>query len=118
MKPKPPTGLHQWWIDHATLESEQTISKAAEYGTLDLVEIGRTLSNMTGQPTIDDTHAMELGVAFYALGKIQRIISSLTRGEPAKDDSWFDLAIYAKMVQAARAGAWPLNPNQPGDPHQ
>jgi hypothetical protein len=102
-----PHPLVEWWIDHATHEAHATAAKAAEYGTADLVEIGKALNAMAGNPNPDALYAMETGVMFYALGKIHRIISSHQRHEPAKDDTWFDLAVYAKMVLAARAGAWP-----------
>jgi len=99
--------LIDWWIDHATREATATATKAAEYGTADLIEIGRTLNQMAGNTNPDPRYHMETGIMFYALGKIHRIISSHQRDEPAKDDTWFDLAVYAKMVLAARAGAWP-----------
>jgi len=99
--------LEHWWIDSSTVDAEETARKLAEYGASDLVEIGHMLANLRGVEISDDT-AFELGVLFYAYGKIWRIISSMKRDTRAKDDSWFDLHVYSKMVLARRAGVWPL----------
>lgn len=107
--------LATWWVEHATSEADATAHKAAIYGSHDLVEIGRTMAHIAGHQPQNDIHAMEIGIMFYALGKIHRIIAAHTRNQPAQTDSWFDLAVYAKMVLAARAGAWPLNPNTQKD---
>ena len=98
--------LEKWWIDSAIIDAEETAAKLAEYGAADLVEIGHMLATVAGK-NVSDQMAFELGVLFYAYGKIWRIISSMQRGTIAKDDSWFDLHVYAKMVLARRSGAWP-----------
>ena len=101
--------LSAWWTDHARDEAACTIPKMVEYGSGDLTSIGYTVADIAGMAIDNDTHAMEIGVLFYALGKIQRAVAAAKRGVPASDDTWFDLAVYAKMVQAARAGVWPGN---------
>jgi hypothetical protein len=53
-------------------------------------------------------HPSELGVAFYALGKMARIMGAYADGLAPSDDSWHDLAIYARMAQRVRhADGWP-----------
>ena len=99
--------LENWWIDTGIQDAEETASKLSEYGAKDLVAIGQMLAELRGVQIDDDT-AFELGVLFYAYGKVWRIISSMKRGVLAKDDSWFDLHVYSKMVLARRAGVWPL----------
>lgn len=107
-------GLSAWWLHHAGQEAVQTVEKMAEYGSGDLVEIGRQMAKMAGRPVPGPAAAMELGCLFYLLGKIARVTSAVERGDRASDDTWFDIAVYAKMVQAARAGAWAL-PNEEDD---
>jgi hypothetical protein len=104
--------LEEWWVESATKDAEETAAKLAEYGAADLVEIGHMLATVSGK-NVSDQMAFELGVLFYAYGKIWRIISSMQRGPLAKDDSWFDLHVYAKMVMARRSGAWPNEERHP-----
>ena len=98
--------LTGWWLEHAASEAEQTVAKMEEYGSGDLVEIGRQLAKMQGRTVISPQEAMELGCMFYILGKVARITSAVERGDRPSSDTWFDLSVYAKMVLAVRAGAW------------
>jgi len=114
------TKLRKWWIQQATTEIDDMMEKLAEYGTGDLHEIGRQMMKVRGvdiDQQIDDlgsyglelTNAQmyELGVMFYALGKIQRVITAAQQGRTASTDTWHDLNIYSKMVLAGRAGVMP-----------
>jgi len=98
--------LTEWWLGHASIEAEQTVAKMEEYGSGDLVEVGRQMAKMCGRTVLSPVEAMELGIAFYVLGKVARVTSAIERGDRPSDDTWFDLSVYAKMVLAARAGAW------------
>lgn len=98
--------LTTWWIDHARTEAEQTVAKMLEYGSGDLTAIGRRMAQMTNMDLVDDDQAFELGCLFYLIGKVERAMSAVERHDRASDDTWFDIAIYAKMVQAKRQGAW------------
>ena len=100
--------LRNWWLDHAKVEADATIAKMEEYGSGDLVAIGRTFASMAGRTLESDIEAMELGCTFYLLGKIARVTSAVERGDRASSDTWFDIAVYAKMVLAARQEAWPV----------
>lgn len=101
--------LRRWWCDAAFDEADRTITKMEEYGSMDLVHIGRMLWDVMGRTSpLSDVAAMEVGCLFYIYGKIQRAVSALKNDKPIKDDTWFDTQIYAKMAQAARAGVWPL----------
>jgi hypothetical protein len=44
---------------------------------------------------------------FYLIGKMQRVITASELQRDASDDTWHDIAVYAKMVLAARAKAMP-----------
>jgi hypothetical protein len=100
--------LHDWWLDHSTNEIDGMIEKLMEYGTGDLYEIGRTMLGFFDPVRMED-HALcyEIGVMFYVVGKINRVISAAHKSEQASDDTWHDLAVYSKMVLARRAGVMP-----------
>jgi hypothetical protein len=99
--------LDKWWREHAADESTNMIAKLDEYGTGDLHEIGVRLAEMAKwtNPTRQQTY--ELGVMFYLIGKMQRVITASHLERDASDDTWHDIAVYAKMVLANRAKAMP-----------
>jgi hypothetical protein len=94
-----------WWTRNAETTATATAAKCAEYGSHDLYGIGHNVAKMNST-TVTDAAAFELGCLFYVLGKIERVVSAAQRGETASDDTWFDLSVYATMVQAHRAGVW------------
>lgn len=97
--------LERWWLERAQDEIERTIPKAIEYSSTDLEDIGRALLPDTDLPGHLYTEA---GVAFYALGKVSRVLGALKEGREPNEDSWFDLGVYARMAQRARShGGWP-----------
>ena len=98
--------LEQWWIDHARTEASATIAKMCEYGSGDLVAVGQQVRQLADRKPMVDADAMELGCLFYLIGKMERAISAHKRGDLPSDDTWFDIAVYAKMVLAKRAGVW------------
>lgn len=117
----PPDGeqqLAQWWREKAEAEIDQTVAKAVEYSATDLIDIGRSMARAAGRQ-VDDAHAAELAIAFYALGKVSRIMGAIERGELPNMDSWFDLGVYARMAQRVRQfGSWPgvdLSGDQPDE---
>lgn len=96
--------LEAWWAEHSQREIEATVPKAIEYGSTDLQDIGRALLG----PGYDDAACAEAGIAFYALGKVSRIIAAIREHRSPSADSWFDLGVYAKMAQRVKeVGSWP-----------
>ncbi len=98
-------GLANWWLDETRSELDSVIPKALEYGSADLKVIGFALSQMIGEPkgVTND----ELGIAFYVLGKVARLVGGYADGRAPSDDTWHDIAIYTKMAQYARFhGEW------------
>lgn len=96
--------IAQWWRDQADAEIKATVPKAVEYSSTDLVDIGRAVLG----PGLTDQQYAEAGVAFYACGKIGRIMGAIREGREPSDDSWFDLGVYARMAQRIRhSGGWP-----------
>lgn len=101
----PRTRFTRWWTQQAEATAEATADKCAEYGSHDLYGIGHQVAKLAGRE-VSNSEAFELGCLFYVLGKIERAMSAAQRGDHASDDTWFDLSVYAMMVQAHRAGVW------------
>ena len=97
--------LANWWLDETKSELDSVIPKAVEYGSADLKVIGFALSQMIGEPK--GVSHDELGIAFYVLGKVARLVGGYADGRLPSDDTWHDIAIYTKMAQYAREnGGW------------
>lgn len=100
--------LSSWWRQQAEDEIARTAPKAAEYGSRDLIEIGRDLARAMGLGEIHDQWAAELGIYFYLRGKLARWTEAVVRGETPSDDTLFDIGVYVRMAQRVRAaGGWP-----------
>jgi len=102
-----PEYLEDWWEKTTRRELASMLPKVIEYGAHDLDVIGDTMMLM--KPELEGKiHFAELGIAFYALGKMARIMGAYADGLAPSDDSWHDLAIYARMALRVRdAGGWP-----------
>ena len=104
--------LTEWWMDKAEEEVRRTVPKAIEYGSTDLAQIGHDLAAMAGRK-VGDEEAAELGIMFYARGKMSRWIDAVIRGDRVSDDTLFDLGVYVRMAQRVRdAGGWPGLPTK------
>lgn len=97
--------LAEWWRNLAESEIEQTIAKTSEYGGDDLTWMGSVLADCIENGAASPE---EIAIAFYALGKITRIIGAYKEGRRPSDDSWLDLHIYAGMgIRVREKGQWP-----------
>lgn len=105
--------LATWWRDTAEDEIAMVVDKAIEYGATDLRDIGRALLEMAGRTDEDgdeitDAYAAELGIAFYILGKVSRVIAAVKEGRRPSGDTWVDIGVYARMAQRVQqVGSWP-----------
>lgn len=98
--------VESWWMNQALQEAEVLIPRAVEYGAKDLELMGEGLFMMLSK-VHPDVPKEEVAIAFYVLGKIARIIGAYEEGRVPKDDSWDDLAIYARMAKYVREhGKW------------
>lgn len=101
------TVLTEWWEQIAANDLNMVIPKAIEYGSRDLVEMGRTLARVAGRE-VDDDEATELGIWFYALGKMARWTAAVERGERVSYDTLVDLGVYSIMARRVQeSGSWP-----------
>ncbi len=99
--------LTGWWMDKAAEEVKAVVPKAVEYGATDLRDMGRVIAETAGRQVTDE-EATELGIYFYALGKMARWTDAIKRGERVSDDTLHDLGVYVRMAQRTRdAGGWP-----------
>lgn len=99
--------LRMWWHEMAEHEVNRTVPKAIEYGSNDLVEIGRNLAHCMKR-SVTGEEAAELGVFFYLQGKMARWTDAIRRGARPSDDTLFDIGVYVRMAQRIReAGGWP-----------
>lgn len=98
----------EWWVEDAREVAEATMPKAIEYGSIELVEAGRTLARLMGLPDVSDQAAMETQIYQYVMGKMGRWTAAMARGERVSDDTILDLMVYATMVRKIRqTGEWP-----------
>jgi hypothetical protein len=99
--------LENWWLQLANAESTQVVDKAVEYGSRDLVDIGRDLADCMHRQ-VSDQEAAELGVYFYLRGKMSRWTDAVRRGQLPSDDTLKDIGVYVRMAQRIRThGGWP-----------
>lgn len=100
--------LTAWWHDRARTEIIAVVPKMREYGSGDLVEVGRTLARVAGRKVGSVADAAELGIFFYLVGKMARWADAVESGRRVSDDTIADIAVYARMVQRVRdVGGWP-----------
>lgn len=104
--------LDDWWRNQTETEIARTVPKAIEYGSKDLVDLGRECAEILGREGVSEAEAIEIGVWFYARGKFARWTAAMRRGVLVSDDTIFDIGVYAKMIQRVReVGSWPGDPS-------
>jgi hypothetical protein len=99
--------LAGWWAGVSADDVGPASIKAKEYGSQDLIIIGRTLRVMIGvsEELVSDE---EIGIIFYTLGKVARAVSAVASGHAPSDDTWHDITVYSMMVRRIReVGQWP-----------
>ena len=99
--------LLEWWFRLSADDGARCVPKAVEYGSGDLIEMGRALAE-TAHRKVDDAEAAELGIWFYTLGKMARWTNAVKRGERVSDDTLLDITTYSMMARRVReVGGWP-----------
>lgn len=117
--------LRTWWMGQSERDLAMLLPKVGEYSAYDLELIGRVTADTLGWGGPRDAATLtEIGIAFYLLGKIGRIMGAIREGNLPSRDSWLDSHVYAKMALRTRdAGGWPSGhvqeraPKSPGE-HQ
>jgi hypothetical protein len=93
-----PHDLSDWWPEIAARDLAAFRPKLEQYGSHDLLVVGTGLN-----PDQEPAEAMEAGCAFYALGKVARVVEAVRTGRDPGDDSWHDLTVYSMMARRIRA---------------
>lgn len=108
--------LAHWWRKTTEAEIQMLLPKVEEYSAYDLELIGTVMAETIGwegEPTSGE--ATEIGISFYVLGKMGRVMGAIREGRLPSEDTWMDLAVYSRMaLRAKQAGSWPGNPEQEG----
>lgn len=101
--------LASWWRAYAETEIAGVVPKAIEYGSGDLAAIGRDLAEFHGiSEVITEQRATELGIFFYARGKLARWFDAILHERECSLDTLHDLNIYTKMaIRNRQVGGWP-----------
>lgn len=101
-----------WWRHQTEIEIEMLRPKIITYGgsgasALDLVWIGQQMAATMGRQ-VDDTEATEIGIVWYLLGKIARMMAAIRSGQRVSEDSALDSAVYSRMfLRTRQSGGWP-----------
>lgn len=105
--------IRDWWIDLAALEVERVAPKAVEYGSTDLIEIGRDIAATVGWRDLSDEMLAEIGIYFYMVGKMARWRDAIHRQTRVSNDTLHDIGVYVRMAQRVRAvGGWPFGSDE------
>lgn len=106
--------LSKWWLDVTDEELAMLLPKVEEYSAYDLELIGTTMADTIGwSGELTTAAATEIGISFYVLGKMGRVMGAIREGRLPSEDTWMDLAVYSRMaLRAKQAGSWPGNPNE------
>lgn len=94
----PAQRVKDWWMKQAEEHADMVTPKMAEYGSRDLVEIGREFSALAGEENLSDEAAYEVGVLFYVRGKVARWSAAVGRGDQVSKDTLDDIVCYTMMV--------------------
>ena len=104
--------LRQWWNGTADRDISSSLDKIVAYGgsgaAYDLIATGHDLAAMNGRK-VDDSEAIELGIAFYLSSKVNRWMAAIIDGRRPSDDTLLDIVFYGMMARRNRAvGGWPI----------
>lgn len=101
------TEIGKWLNAYIDREVGVMLQKAAEYGSVELIEAGRTLSSIMQIDDIPDSWAAENQIYQYVLGKLGRWTAAMRRGEQVSQDTVHDIFVYSLMVLKLReTGEW------------
>ncbi len=96
--------ITKWWREVTDDDLCRYLAKRTEYGSFDLSILGDVLQRTMDDEALKIDANEEIGITFYMLGKLARVLSAYKEGRVPSDDTWDDLAIYAMMGRMARKG--------------
>ena len=103
-----PEELAHWWVGDAASEAPEIARKATEYGSNSLAAMGAMIGRVQHRQPMTRAEELEYGCAVYAFGKMERVMDAIIRGDLPSEDTWRDIAVYARMARRIReTGNWP-----------
>lgn len=107
-KAAPPSdidNLRRWMVQTLDQALPEILRKADEYGSGDLEMMGSRLQRMLRLPA--PSVGQQASAAFYADGKVARIMAALEEGREPSADCWFDLMVYGMIgLKLHQTGQW------------
>lgn len=83
------------------------VSKAREYGTLELEQLGGVFRTTQGFSSAGAKENLQVATWFYAQGKAARWTAAVRRGEAPSTDTVLDLMVYCMMyLKITETGEW------------
>lgn len=106
-QPMPLLPIEEWWLSTARTDLDSVLPKMQEYGSYDLVAVGRLLAHAMQWDDATDAQLSELGCWFYLQGKAARAFDALRQHRLPSDDTTYDIGVYSMMIRRIReVGAW------------
>jgi hypothetical protein len=103
-KPERLRELERWLRSNFESTLEDAVRKADQYGSDDIGIMAAALTPVLPHGPLSSKQAV---IAFYAMGKLSRILGAIQDGQEPTQDSWQDLRVYATMGEKVRAtGVW------------
>lgn len=88
-------------------ELDETLRKAAEYGSSDLEVMAQAMLLLVPEAQRDRRLGLQMAIGFYALGKVARLFGAFEDGRVPSADTWYDLHIYGVMgLRVHEEGKW------------
>jgi hypothetical protein len=87
-------------------------TKFEEYGSTDLLIMGRSMETLLPgfrdlDPSARERTGIEMALGHYALGKASRLYGAWSDGKQPREDTWYDMYVYALMGRYVRVfGSW------------
>lgn len=87
-------------------------AKALEYGSADLVIMGKAMEALLPQgDSLDhdsrERAGLEMAIGFYLMGKTARLFGAWNKAREPAEDTWHDGTIYSLMARYVREnGSW------------
>lgn len=114
--------FRQYFHDLVDSILDPLVSKAREYGTLELEQLGGVFRSTQGHlpgldsPTADQQRNLQVACWFYAQGKAARWTAAVRRGQVPSTDTVLDLMIYCMMyLKITETGEWWWEQDEPRD---
>lgn len=99
--------FRQYFHDLVDAVLDPLVSKAREYGTIELEQLGGVFRTTQGFGPSTAQANLQVATWFYAQGKAARWTAAVRRGETPSVDTVLDLMVYCMMyLKITETGEW------------